>query len=54
MAGTLRQFEQQLVRPRENLAHLDANMRFFNPKIQMDIRPKRPGVCNVRPVECLR
>jgi hypothetical protein len=56
-AGTLRQLEQQLVRQRENLAHLDATMRLFDPNIQPnDIRPKRPRVCNVwfRPGECLR
>jgi hypothetical protein len=57
LAGTLRQLEQQLVRQRENLAHLDATMRLFDPNIQPnDIRPKRPRVCNVwfRPGECLR
>jgi hypothetical protein len=45
------------VRQRENLAHLDATMRLFDPNIQPnDIRPKRPRVCNVwfRPGECLR
>jgi hypothetical protein len=43
LAGTLRQLEQQLVRQRENLAHLDATMRLFDPNIQPnDIRPKRP------------
>jgi hypothetical protein len=57
LAGTLRQLEQQLVRQRENLAHLDATIRLFDPNIQPnDIRPKRPRVCNVwfRPGECLR
>jgi len=57
LAGTLRQLEQQLVQQRENLAHLDATMRLFNPDIQpKDIPPKRARVCNVwfRPGECLR
>jgi hypothetical protein len=57
LAGILRQLEQQLVQQRENLAHLDATMRLFDPNIQpKDIRPKRPRVCNVwfRPGECLR
>jgi hypothetical protein len=57
LAGTLRQLEQQLVQQRENLAHLDATMRLFNPNIQpKDIRLKRARVCNVwfRPGECLR
>jgi hypothetical protein len=48
LAGTLRQLEQQLVQERENLVHLDATMRLFDPHIQPeDIRPKRPRVCNL-------
>ena len=57
LSGTLRQLEQQLVQRRENLAHLDAIMRLFDPNIQpKDIRPKRPRVSNAwfRPGECLR
>jgi uncharacterized coiled-coil protein SlyX len=57
LAGILRELEQQLVQQRENLAHLDATMRLFDPNIQpKDIPLKRPRVCNVwfRPGECLR
>jgi hypothetical protein len=41
MAGTVAQPEQQLVRQRADLTHLDATMRLFDP----DIRPNeiRPG-----------
>jgi hypothetical protein len=41
MAGTVVQLEQQLVRQRADLSHLDATMRLFDP----DIRPNeiRPG-----------
>jgi hypothetical protein len=57
LAGMLRQFEQQLVRQRANLAHLDATMRLFDPDIRpKDIRPKQPRERNAwfRPGECLR
>jgi len=57
LAGTLRQLEQQLVQRREDLAHLDATMRLFDPNVRpKDIRPRRPRVRNVwfRPGECLR
>jgi hypothetical protein len=52
LAGMLRQLEQQLVRQRASLAHLDATMRLFDP----DIRPKQPRTHNAwfRPGECLR
>jgi hypothetical protein len=57
LAGVLRQLEQQLVRQRANLAHLDATLRLFNPDIRpKDIRPKQPRTRNAwfRPGECLR
>jgi hypothetical protein len=57
LAGILRQLEQQLVQQREDLAHLDATMRLFDPEIRpKDIRPKQPRTRNVwfRPGECLR
>ena len=57
LAGMLRQLEQQLVRQRANLAHLDATMRLFDPDIRpKDIRPKQPRERNAwfRPGECLR
>jgi hypothetical protein len=57
LAGIVRQFEQQLAQQRTNLAHLDATMRLFDPKIQpSDIRPRQQRARNVwfRPGECLR
>jgi hypothetical protein len=57
LAGIVRQLEQQLVRQRTNLAHLDATMRLFDPDIQPKrIRPKQPRARSVwfRPGECLR
>ena len=57
LAGTLRQLEQQLAGHRANLAHLDATMRLFDPKVQLqDIRPRRVRARNVwfRQGECLR
>jgi hypothetical protein len=57
LAGMLRQLEQQLVRQRASLAHLDATMRLFDPDIRpKDIRPKQPRAHNAwcRPGECLR
>jgi hypothetical protein len=57
LAGILRQLEQQLVKQRASLAHLDATMRLFDPAIRPDdIRPKRSRARNVwfRPGECLR
>lgn len=57
MAGTVVQLEQQLVRQRADLSHLDATMRLFDP----DIRPNeiRPGQRRARSTwfhhgECLR
>jgi hypothetical protein len=51
LAGIVRQLEQQLIRQRTNLAHLDATMRLFDPDIQpKQIRPKQPGAkCLVPP-----
>jgi hypothetical protein len=57
LSGMLRQLEQQLVRQRANLAHLDATMRLFDPDIRPnEIRPKQPGARNTwfRQGECLR
>ena len=57
LAGTLRQLEQQLAGHRANLAHLDATMRLFDPKIRpKDIHPRRVQERNVwfRQGECLR
>jgi len=53
----VRQLEQQLVRQRASLVHLDATMRLFDPEIQpKDIRPKQQRTRNAwfRPGECLR
>jgi hypothetical protein len=57
LAGTLRQLEQQLAGHRANLAHLDATMRLFDPKVRPnDIRPRRVRARNVwfRQGECPR
>jgi hypothetical protein len=57
LAGIVRQLEQQLVRQRASLVHLDATMRLFDPEIQpKDIRPKQQRTRNAwfRPGECLR
>src|SRR5450432_1262939 len=57
LAGTLRQLEQQLAGHRANLAHLDATMRLFDPKVRpQDIPPRRIRARNVwfRQGECLR
>lgn len=57
LAGIVRQLEQQLAQQRTDLAHLDATMRLFDPKIQpSDIRPRQQRARNVwfRPGECLR
>src|ERR1700744_3696962 len=57
LAGMLRQLEQQLARQRENLAHLDATMRLFDPDIRPNtIRPKQQRARSAwfRPGECLR
>ena len=57
LAGVVRQLEQQLVRQRTNLAHLDATMRLFDPDVQpKQIRPKLPRARSAwfRPGECLR
>ena len=57
LAGMLRQLEQQLVRQRASLAHVDATMRLFDPEIRpKDIRPRQPRERNAwfRQGECLR
>jgi hypothetical protein len=57
LAGTLRELEQQLAGHKANLAHLDATMRLFDPKVRpQDIRPRRMRARNVwfRQGECLR
>ena len=57
LAGTMRQLEQQLAQQRTSLAHLDATMQLFDPKIRPgDIRPKQQRARNIwfRPGECLR
>lgn len=42
MAGTVVQLEQQLVRQRADLSHLDATMRLFDPNIRPnEIRPRQ-------------
>jgi len=42
MAGTVVQLEQQLVRQRADLSHLDATMRLFDPDIRPnEIRPRQ-------------
>jgi hypothetical protein len=42
LTGTLIQLEQQLVRQRADLTHLDATMRLFDPDIQPnEIHPKQ-------------
>jgi hypothetical protein len=57
LAGLLRQLEQQLVRQRTSLAHLDATMLLFDPNIRpKDIRARQRRVRNAwfRQGECLR
>jgi hypothetical protein len=57
LAGTLIQLEQQLVRQRADLTHLDATMRLFDPDIQPNEIPskqRRPRSAWFRHGECLR
>jgi hypothetical protein len=57
LAGTLIQLEQQLVRQRADLTHLDATMRLFDPDIQPNEIPskqRRPHSAWFRHGECLR
>ena len=57
MAGTVVQLEQQLVRQRADLSHLDATMRLFDPDIRPnEIRPKQRRARSTwfRHGECLR
>ena len=57
LAGMLSQLEQQLVRQRANLTHLDATMRLFDPDIRpQEIRPKQQRARSAwfRQGECLR
>jgi hypothetical protein len=57
LAGTLIQLEQQLVRQRADLAHLDATMRLFDPDMRPnEVPPKqrRPHSAWFRHGECLR
>jgi hypothetical protein len=57
LAGTVRQLEQQLAQQVENLAHLDATMRLFDPDIRpQEIRPKQQRARSAwfHQGECLR
>lgn len=57
LAGTLIQLEQQLVRQRADLTHLDATMRLFDPDIQpneIHPRQRRSHSTWFRHGECLR
>jgi hypothetical protein len=57
LAGTLIQLEQQLVRQRADLTHLDATMRLFDPDIQpheIPSKQRRPHSAWFRHGECLR
>jgi hypothetical protein len=57
LAGTLIQLEQQLVRQRADLTHLDATMRLFDPDIQpneIHPRQRRSHSAWFRHGECLR
>jgi len=57
LAGTLIRLEQQLVRQRADLTHLDATMRLFDPDIQPnEIHPKQQRAHSAwfRHGECLR
>jgi hypothetical protein len=57
LAGTVIQLEQQLVRQRADLTHIDATMRLFDPDIQPnEIHPKqrRGHSAWFRHGECLR
>jgi hypothetical protein len=57
LAGTLIQLEQQLVRQRADLTHLDATMRLFDPDIQpheIPPRQRRSHCTWFRHGECLR
>ena len=57
LAGLVRRLEQQLAEQRTSLAHLDATMRLFDPKLRPEtIRPRQQRAHNAwfRPGECLR
>jgi hypothetical protein len=57
LAGALIQLEQQLVRQRVDLMHIDATMRLFDPDIRPnEIHPKQQRVHSAwfRHGECLR
>ena len=57
LAGVVKQLEQQLAEQRASLAHVDATMRLFDPKLRPEtIRPRQQRVHNVwfRQGECLR
>src|ERR1700752_2108985 len=57
LAGMVSQLEQQLVRQRTNLSHLDATMRLFDPDTRpQGVRPRQQRARSAwfRPGECLR
>jgi hypothetical protein len=57
LAGMVNQLEQQLVKHRADLTHVDATMRLFDPDIRPDtIRAKQPRARSAwfRQGECLR
>jgi len=57
LAGLVKRLAQQLAEQRTSLAHLDATMRMFDPRLRPEmIRPPQQRIHNVwfRPAECLR
>jgi len=57
LSGIVSHLEQQIVRHRANLVHLDAAMRLFDPDLVLEEagpRQQRPRSVWFRPGECLR
>jgi len=57
LSGIVRHLEQQIVRHRASLVHLDAAMRLFDPDLVLEeagLRQQRPRSLWFRPGECLR
>ncbi len=57
LSGIVSHLEQQVIRHRASLVHLDAAMRLFDPDLAPEAtrsRPQRPRSAWFRPGECLR
>ncbi len=57
LSGIMSRLEQQIVRHRASLVHLDAAMRLFDPDLApeaISLRPQRPRSAWFRPGECLQ